>query len=63
MAEKLMQYYKYMADEQGFPGKLSLARETKIPSAKAALKPDTPENINLFKEAVQKITGKPAPNY
>lgn len=61
MAEKLLRYYKYVSDEKGLDGKMSLATETKIPSSKAALEPDSPENLAAFKRAVEKLTGKPAP--
>lgn len=63
MAEKLMKYYKYVQDELGLVGKMKLAKETKIPSVKAAMEPDSPENISRFKEAIENITNKPAPNY
>jgi hypothetical protein len=63
MAEKLLMYYKYMGEEVGAVGKVKLAQETKVPSTRAALEPDTPELIQQFREAVMKLTGKPAPNY
>lgn len=62
MAEKLVKYYKYIGDSMGIDGKMKLAFETKIPSLSAANMPDSPENIEKFKVAIQKITGKPAPN-
>ena len=61
MADKLMLYYKYVTDQVGFQGKMKLAMATKIPSTKAALAPDSPENIALFRAEIAKITGKPAP--
>lgn len=61
MAERLMKYFKYITDEKGFEGKIQLAQATKMPTTKAALEPDSPENISLFKDAVSKITGKSAP--
>ena len=63
MAEKLLKYYKYVQDELGLVGKVRLARETKIPSMKAAMEPDSEENIELFKKAVEKLTNKPSPNF
>ena len=63
MAEILLKYYKYIKDESGFNGQMKLAAETKIPSAKAALEADSPENIQLFKKAILEITGKPAPKF
>lgn len=61
MAERLIRYYKYVTDEGGMPAKLLLAQETLMPSAKAAVEPDSPENIQLFRRAVEKITKKAAP--
>lgn len=61
MAEKLMKYYQFMGDKRGLAGKMSLAQETKIPSAKAAFEPDSPDNLTLFKKAIEKITGESAP--
>jgi hypothetical protein len=58
MGEKLLLYFKNIGDEQGIKGKVSLAQETKIPITQAAILPDSPENIELFKKAVQKLTGK-----
>lgn len=61
MAEKLLLYYKYIRDKKGFEGQLNLAQETKIPSTKAALEPDSPENVQLFREAIKLLTGEEAP--
>ena len=61
MGEKMLKYYKYVADQAGLQGKTRLAIETKIPSTKAALAPDTPANLALFREAVAKITERSAP--
>ncbi len=63
MAEKLLQYYKYMKDEQGLLGQIELAKLTKLPSLKAALAPDSSATIALFKEAVETLTEKPAPDF
>ncbi|MFP4459413.1 MAG: hypothetical protein ACLFSQ_07485 [Candidatus Zixiibacteriota bacterium] len=63
MAEKLIMYYKYINDKVGFTGKMKLATLTKVPSTKASLEPDTEENIQKFKEAVEEITGKEAPSF
>jgi hypothetical protein len=62
MAEKLLQYYKYIQDHEGFSGKVKLAQLTHIPSVQAAVEPDTPEVIERFKKAIERITGKPAPD-
>jgi hypothetical protein len=63
MAEKLLLYYKYIQEEMGFSGRTKLAIWTKIPSTLAATRPDSSEDIKKFKEVIEKITGKPAPNY
>ena len=62
MAEKLLQYYKYIQEKEGFAGKVRLAQLTHIPSVQAAVEPDTPQMIERFKKAIEAITGKPAPN-
>lgn len=63
MGEILMRYYKHINEKKGMPGKMALANETKLPSAKAAIEPDSPENIELFKKACEKLTGEAAPNF
>jgi len=62
MAEELLRYYKYIQDKEGFSGKVKLAQLTHIPSVQAAVEPDTPEVIERFKKAIEKITGNPAPD-
>ncbi len=61
MGERLMRYYKYIQDELGVQGKVKLATASKLPSTLAATAPDSEENLNLIRSAVQEITGKPAP--
>lgn len=63
MAERLLRYYQHVSDKIGIGAKTELARRTKIPSVKAALEPDSQENIEKFREAVEAITGKPAPKF
>lgn len=63
MAEKLLKYYKYCFETAGIQGKIDLAKATKVPSNQAALAPDSPENIALFKQVVEQITGRPAPSF
>jgi hypothetical protein len=63
MAEKLLKYYKYINDHQGLQGKITLAQKTIIPSQRAAMEPDSPENIMIFKKAIAEITGSPAPDF
>jgi hypothetical protein len=62
MAEKLLQYYNYIQEQEGFLGKVRLAQLTHIPSVQAAAEPDTPQMVERFKKAIETITGKPAPN-
>lgn len=61
MAEKLLLYYKHISDLKGLEGKMKLAQETKIPSSKAAIEPDSPEVIEIFRKAYENITGRDAP--
>ncbi len=62
MAEKLLKYYKFVADKGGITAKVELAKLTHIPTTRAALEPDSAENIAKFKDAVKKITGS-APDF
>lgn len=61
MAEKLIKYYEYVKSIKGLQGAMALAIHTKIPSTKAAFEPDSEDNIKVFKDAVEKVTDKPAP--
>jgi hypothetical protein len=61
MGVTLLKYYKYMGEEQGIDGKVKLAQKTKMTSTIAASVPDSAENIRKVQDAVQAITGKPAP--
>jgi hypothetical protein len=61
MAEKLLLYYRYMKNQQGLPGQVKLAQETKIPTTKAAMESDTAANIQLFRSAIRKLTGQEPP--
>lgn len=61
MAEILLKYYKLIGDQMGFTGQMKLAQKTLIPSIKAASTPDSKENIDLFRKAIEEITGHPAP--
>ena len=63
MAEKLIKYYAYVGQEMGMGAKIKLATATKIPSTTAARAPDSPENLQVFRQAVEQITGKPAPHF
>lgn len=63
MAEKLVKYYAYVFEEKGYEGKVLLAALTQIPAVMAAAEPDSEDNLKKFKEAVEQITQKPAPEY
>jgi hypothetical protein len=63
MAEKLLLYYKFVKENEGLKGQMSLAVETKMPNTVAAIEPDSVENIAMFRKAVEKITGKTAPEF
>ncbi len=63
MGKILLKYYQYIIVEKGSEGKTELAKLTKISSIIAPLHPDSPENIELFKDAVKKITGKMPPDF
>jgi hypothetical protein len=63
MADRLLLYYKFVSEHSGLSGKIKLAQLTKVPSIKAALEPDEPLIIDVFKHAVTEITGKPAPEF
>lgn len=58
MGMKLAKYYQYIIKEMGVEGRVELGKLTKISSIVAPLQPDSPENISLFKEAIEKITGR-----
>lgn len=55
MGHKLLQFYKLVFDNAGIRGKTKLAQMTKIPSTRAALADDSPENLALFEAAVREI--------
>ena len=57
MAEELIRLYDFIGKEKGIPGKMELAKLTKIPSIRAASLPDSPELIKQFKDAIKQITG------
>jgi hypothetical protein len=62
MGETLVRYYQLVLEKSGIAGKTKLAMETKIPSTRAALAPDSPENIALFRAAFEKVTGQRPPS-
>jgi len=61
MGEKLMEYYSIVEDEEGLTGKMELAKKTNLPGTKAATAPDSEENIETFREAVEEILNERPP--
>ena len=55
MAAKLNEFYKQAAQEFGLAGRIKLAMLTKISSEKAEAAPDSPENVRIFEQAMQKL--------
>lgn len=62
MGRILRGYYEYVFKVYGLETKNKLGIMTKISSIVAPITPDTPENIELFKESIKKITGVVPPN-
>lgn len=55
MAAKLTEFYVQAAKEFGVMGRMKLAMLTKIPSEKAVMEADTPDNIKLFEQALVQL--------
>jgi len=62
IGEKLMEYYSFVEEKEGLSGKIELAKETNMPAPKASTSVDSKENLELFRKAVEKITGEQPPN-
>lgn len=62
MGDKLSQYYDFVKQRLGMDGQMRLAMKTGMTSMAAKNKPDTPELIAKFKEAIKEITGQFPPN-
>jgi hypothetical protein len=63
MGEIMLKYFKYVGDEAGVEGRMKMSQLTKTNSIRAATAEDTQEIIDVFKKAVQQITGKTPPNF
>lgn len=61
MGEKLMQYYSLVEQEEGVGAKIELAQKTNLPGTKASTAPDSEENIELFRDALEDILGEEPP--
>ncbi len=55
MAEKLLKYYEEATKLGGMKATMRLAIITKISSTKASNEPDSPENIQIFENAMSEI--------
>ena len=63
MGDKLLKYYDWLATEGGLLAQMKLAKETSIPSDKAAVTPDSPELVKKFQQIASQIADKPAPKF
>lgn len=55
MGEKLVEYYALAEKLGGLPAKVKLAAKTCVGSLIAATTPDTPQNIERFRKALQEL--------
>lgn len=63
MGEKILRYFNYIAELEGFKGKIKLSQKIKIPITQAAMMPDSPEYIETFKKAIEELTGRSVPDF
>jgi hypothetical protein len=63
MGEKLMEYYSLVEEKEGLSGKMDLAKKTNMPGTKASTAPDSEENIETFRAAVEDILGERPPRF
>lgn len=61
MAEKLLRLYKFVQDNGGAQAKVHVAMASKMPSSKAAMEPDSKENIQALSAAIKTVLGKDPP--
>ncbi len=61
MGEKLVKYYDFARQSGGPATTMRLAMKTGVPSTKAADVPDSPENVQKFKDAIKELTGQEVP--
>jgi hypothetical protein len=55
MADKLLKYYDEAKKLGGLKAQMRLAVLTALPSTKAQVAPDSPENIQRFEKAMQEL--------
>jgi len=61
MGQKLLMCYDIAKQEGGMQAQMRLAMMTGIASPKAADAPDSPDNLDKFRNALKEITGKTPP--
>jgi hypothetical protein len=61
MAERLLRLYKFVQDSAGLQAKVQVAMASKMPSTRAALEPDSKENIQVLSAAIKAVLGKDPP--
>jgi hypothetical protein len=61
MGQKLFAFFDAITKEGGVQCQVRLAMKTCMSGEKAKTEPDSPENIQKFKDAYKAITGKDAP--
>jgi hypothetical protein len=62
MGKKLVAYYDFVESVAGREGKVALAKLTIVPSVTAMGRPDDPQTIEKFRQAIRKITGREPPS-
>jgi len=55
MGAQLMEVFSQAAKEFGTPGRMKLAMLTKMSSGVAQTAPDSPQNLKIFQEAMDKL--------
>jgi hypothetical protein len=55
MGKALLGMYEEAKKIGGLSAQIKLAVDTKMPSKKAAEEPDSPENLSIFKESLDKL--------
>jgi len=61
MGQILTKCYEFVKQNGGVAAQMRVAMKTCISSDKAAITPDSPDNIAKFKAAIKEVTGKDAP--
>ena len=61
MGEKMIKLYDFTQEVGGVEARMRLSVVSGISSFRAKSDPDTPENIQKLKDAIEEITGQNAP--